>query len=101
MAITQHPLSAPVKSPMKSSNVISIKEYKERDTIATLERLLEKARAGEITGLIYTVSLSQWDHAVGVTGRYREDPISGLGAAGRVFDILNQEARRLMKSDDL
>lgn len=86
---------------MKVNNVISIKEFKERDTIATLERLLEKARAGEITGLIYTVRLGEWSHAVGVTGRYREDPISGLGAAGRVFDILNQEARRLMGDVEL
>lgn len=86
---------------MNVSNVISIKEYKERETIATLERLLEKAKAGEITGLIYTVRLGEWNHGVGVTGTYRQDPISGLGATGRVFDILNQEARRLMGTSDL
>ena len=86
---------------MNVQNVISIKEYKERDTIATLERLLAKARAGEVTGLIFTVRLGEWNLAVGVSGRYREDPISGLGAAGRVFDILNQEARRLMGTADL
>lgn len=86
---------------MKTKNVITIKEYRNQDTVDTLEKLLEMARSGKVTGLIYTVRLDDWNHGVGVTGYYREDPISGLGAVGRVFDVLNQAARKGMGSDDL
>jgi len=75
---------------VEKTNVVRIPEYKHRDTIEALEALLVKARAGEITGLIWGARFGDWNHGIGVTGHYRTDPITGLGAAGRIFATLNK-----------
>jgi hypothetical protein len=57
---------------MEVSNVISISEYIGNSTVSVLEKLLEKAKSGQIGGLIFTAWLGSEDHGIGVTGAYRD-----------------------------
>jgi hypothetical protein len=79
---------------MKAANVISIKEYRNQETISTLEQLLEKARAGEVIGLAYSVCLCEWSSGVGATGTYRDSPETALGGIGRLYEILTKHNKR-------
>lgn len=78
---------------MNLSNVVTIKAYGDKDTVSTLTRLLEMAKNGQIGGMVYALKLSEWNHAVGITDDYRADPCSGIAATGRIFEVLNAEAR--------
>jgi len=78
----------------KPANVTRIAEWKHKDTIEALEYLLAMAKRGEITGFIYGVRVGDWHHGIGVTGHYRDDPIAGLGATGRIFSALNRLAEQ-------
>ena len=79
---------------MQPGSVISITEYRNRETIATLEGLLQKAMDGDVQGIIYAVKLEHGPQAVGFAGYYAVNPTPGLTAAARVFELLTTEAKR-------
>lgn len=70
--------------------VTSIIEYRNKETVAVLEQLLEQARKGEISGFAFACKLGGKDHGIGITGDYRADPIATLAIAGRISHVLNE-----------
>lgn len=82
---------------MKLGSVVSISEYRNRETIETLENLLQKAKDGDIQGIIYAVKMEHGPQTVGFAGHYAHAPVSGLTAAARVFELLTAEARRVQR----
>lgn len=83
------------------NNVIRIIEYRNKDTIAVCEEIIEKAKRGEIVGMLYAIRLNDFDHGIGATGKYRDDPISGLAAAGRLLNVLSKLANKMVKPGKL
>ena len=75
------------------SNVVSITAHRNRDLVNTLRKLLEKAEAGEITGLLYTARIGKAEHGVGACGEYADDPIGGLAAMALASDTLSNLIR--------
>ncbi len=61
--------------------------------VATLEKLLTKARAGELTGLMYVVRAQNQDHGVGIAGSYINDVQSGLSAFSLIYSLLGDNLR--------
>lgn len=72
--------------------VTRIEEYKSRETIKLLEELLERARLGEILGLVFCVRLGVKAHAMGVSGHYLEDPVMAIAVTARMNHRLNVAA---------
>ena len=64
--------------------VTKLDEWKNRDTVETLADLLEKARKGEISGLLFSVRLGAKHHAMGAAGEYLSDPMMAVGIAARM-----------------
>jgi hypothetical protein len=69
--------------------VTSIVEYRNKETVAVLEELLDQARRGEITGLAFACKVGDKNHGIGLTGDYRDDPISTLAVVSRIAHVLN------------
>jgi hypothetical protein len=84
-AILQTSAKQKVATPQPVPNaVVNIADYKNRDVVRVCERLLEKALAGEITGLIYTLRMHNEDHAVSAVGIYAKDASIALPALERI-----------------
>ena len=73
-----------------NKKIVNLGEVRARDTVAVLEELLSRAKAGQISGVVVGYRMGPLDHRVGVTGTYREDPVQGLAIAGRVAHVLNK-----------
>ncbi len=69
--------------------VTSIVEYRNKETVAVLEELLDQARRGEITGFAFACKIGAQNHGIGLTGDYREDPIAALAVTARIAHVLN------------
>lgn len=82
-----------------SVTVTKITEYRTRDTVKALEELLEMAKAGKLTGLVFACKYGPWDHGIGVVGDYYKDPIPALAIAGRLFRALNKFADENVQGD--
>ncbi len=80
-----------------TNNVIRIVEYKSRETVEALETMLEMARAGEISGMVFALRLGDWNHGVGVTGEYEKDPIAAASVAARILKILGNRADKMVR----
>ena len=62
--------------------VIDLTKAQTRDTIKTLEVLLNEARAGHIIGLAYAAQYQgDSEPVLGMTGRFRRDLFGAIGAA--------------------
>lgn len=86
---------------MKAATVVCITEYANRGTIEVCEHLLQKARTGEITGLIAILQLGPWDEGICATGTYKNMPLTGRKAALRLLEILESDIQKLVKSGSL
>ena len=62
--------------------------------IAILESLLEKAKAGDVSGMMYVVNHKGENHGVGVAGDYLSDLQSGIAAFCLVYGLLGDNLRR-------
>ncbi len=69
--------------------VTKLSEYKSRETVETLEKLLEQARRGEIHGLLFCVRLGIKSHAMGLAGEYAKDPVMAVAVTSRMLHRLN------------
>lgn len=74
----------------KKMNITKIAEYKNRNTVAVLEELLQQAKHGDITGFAFACKLGETLHGIGLTGDYRADPIQGLSITARLQHLLNR-----------
>jgi hypothetical protein len=70
------------------NTVVRLNDFRNRDVIRFCEQLLQKAIAGEITGLIYTARINEVDHAVSAIGVYAKDSSVGLPAMARMAEAL-------------
>lgn len=72
------------------AKVVSIGDYKNRDSVAILRELYIRASRGEIDGLAYNVSFKDGRQKGGFTGRFKADPAEALKVANRISQYLNQ-----------
>jgi hypothetical protein len=66
-----------------------------------LKEILAKAERGEVTGMVFGLRLGDADHGIGVTGSYRDDPISSVAVAGRIVTMCSREASKIVKMGKL
>lgn len=64
--------------------VTRITEEGTRETIAALEDLLQRARAGQIYGIAFSIKTGPKQHRIGFTGEYWRDPVQLLGCVTRM-----------------
>jgi hypothetical protein len=83
---------------MKAATVVTITEYQNRETIEVCEHLLQKAKTGEITGMIVVLQLGQWDEGICITGEYKSVPVYGKKAVVRLMEILDDDVQKSLKS---
>lgn len=62
----------------------------DRELVAELKRLLAKAEAGEMLGIMYTVELEPGQHAFGMSRSYAEQPYSILKITARATHRINE-----------
>lgn len=79
--------------------VTKINFRQSKETEQVLERLLEKNRQGEISGLIFCVQLAMKEHGMGVTGDFRRNPLSAVAATSRMLHRINQRVDEETTSD--
>lgn len=58
--------------------------------VSTLESMLEKARKGQLTGLMYIARMGKKDHGIHVVGAYRDNPQDCLTALETVAPTFRQ-----------
>lgn len=80
-------------------NITDIKERNSRDTVATLEDLMRRARLGQISGMAFAIKTGARSHRIGFTGHYLDDPLEALGCVTRMGYRLNQMAESDDESD--
>ncbi len=86
--------SATKKSPAKKrSPAIEITPPVNRQVVEVLEGLLDKAKSGQLSGMMYVIRLESKDHGVGVCGSYLADLHSGLAAFCLVYGLLAEQIR--------
>jgi hypothetical protein len=66
----------------------------QQHVISTLESLLQKAKDGDISGLMYVVATEGEDHGVGVAGEYLSNTHTGLAAFCLVYHLLGDEMKK-------
>jgi hypothetical protein len=71
------------------SEVTNLSAHKNKDTIAALRSLLDRAIAGELHGILFCVKRNGGDYAMGKTGEYDRDPLLALDAASRLQHCLH------------
>lgn len=59
-----------------------------RDTVQTLEILLEEARRGELIGLAYSAMYRPRDFTVNATGEVKRSPILASGMVSRLQNYI-------------
>lgn len=85
-------------------SVTHLREYRSRETVELLSKLLEQAKAGDIKGLLFVVKLGTGRHAMGLSGSYRDDPSTGIAASSRMqhrLNLLVDQTRQNTGSADL
>jgi len=71
-------------------NVTKIENYQNRETIAALRDLLERAERGAVRGMAFTIKVRGNRHMVGFTGDYHANPHEMLGVITRMEYKVNQ-----------
>ena len=69
--------------------VTKLSEYKNRDTLATLQQLTRMAMSGEIEGLLFCVRLGARSLAMGSSGSFHADPDAAAQATARMHHRIN------------
>lgn len=69
----------------------------EGDSVATLESLLERARRGEIKGIVYGVFTSAKEIEIGFVGSALDNPLESLGILPIMEAELSINFRRTLK----
>lgn len=70
--------------------VTHITEEGNRDTVALLRKLLERAEAGRLVGIACIVKMGPKRHRMGIAGDYWLDPLEVLGGATRLEYRINE-----------
>jgi hypothetical protein len=70
-----------------SSNVTPLHKRRAEDTVRALEQLLDRARAGEVKGLVWA-AMYDGRHEPGATGDYLHDLNAGVHAVARLMNAL-------------
>lgn len=70
-------------------SVTRIEEFKNRETIETLEELLDQAKKGQIHGFLFCARQGEKSHLMGLSGDYRDDAILAVAVAARMIYRLN------------
>lgn len=78
--------------------VVKIEAYRARNTIETLEALLQGARQGRITGLAIAWKCRNGRHGGAMAGEYQHDQIAALGAVSKLWSQINNAVE---ESDDI
>ena len=71
------------------SNVIRLKTRANEETIEALEEMLQMAKRGEVTGMIFAIQLPGQKYTIGSSAFYREHPLTALGVVGRLFSAID------------
>jgi hypothetical protein len=71
----------------------TLRTYIQQDTIEVCEAILAKAKRGEITGMIFALREGEFDHGIGATGDYRDDPLLAKQVVGGLFDLFSELAK--------
>ena len=80
--------------------VTNLREYKNRDTVELLEKLLEQAKRGDIDGMVFCVQRGPRRHSMGVTGSYFSDPVTAIVPCARMQHRLHLLADELRIATD-
>ena len=86
--------SCRVNDSSEKSTHTSDEKSDQQHVITTLENLLNKAKVGNISGLMYVVATDGEDHGVGVAGEYLSNTHSGLAAFCLVYHLLGEEMKK-------
>jgi hypothetical protein len=63
-----------------------LSEYKNREIVKQLERMLEQAKRGELDGIAFAAHYKCKSHYIGSFGIYQDDPIVAAGAIGMLWE---------------
>jgi hypothetical protein len=74
-----------------SPKIVSITEFKGRDTIKVLSEAIERTRQGEFVGMIFILDTGKGSTKVGATGSYRKNPRTGIAAAEHIREVLTSQ----------
>lgn len=77
-------------------NVVHMRRYVSRETVALLKGLLDLAERGEISGVTLCYRLSDGGEFAEVTGHYLRAPNDGLSAAMRMSWAMTRALERDM-----
>lgn len=81
------------RDPERTGTVVRLNDFRNREVIRFCELLLQKAIAGEVTGMIYTLRLNDEDQPVGAVGVYAKDPSIGLPVMASMADVLSAHVK--------
>ena len=73
-------------------SVTQLASYQNKEMIEALERLLIKAKTGQMKGLIFSADNGEKSHVMGVAGSYQKDSMLALSIAARMVYRLNKLA---------
>lgn len=79
----------PYQAGVGMSVVVSIGDFRRKETVAVLRELLVKAARGEVAGFAFEVEFRDGSHKSGFTGKYRSDAMDAAKAALRMSQHLN------------
>lgn len=77
--------------------IVSISEYRGRDTIDVCSEIIEGVKKGSYKGMIFILDTDQGNTMVGATGSYRKDPGVGTEAAFEMANILSEQIPRRIR----
>jgi hypothetical protein len=76
-------------------NVVDMREFRSRETVAVLAHLLDRARKGEVDGVSVCTRFGGGREEIAFTGCYRRTPALSIASIIRVF----QRLARLLEDD--
>jgi hypothetical protein len=80
-----------------SPTIFDFRSYQNRDLIDVLEDALEKAKAGEITGMVFAFYLGGRQHGVGAVGHYKKNLRDTVAAAGQIIKYYSDDLNVIVK----
>lgn len=72
-----------------ANNVIPLHKRRRGDIVASLTKLLDQARTGELDGFLWVARYGPDDHAPGAAGEYVNDLETGARAAMALLDAIH------------
>lgn len=74
---------------------LKLVENVNKEMIEGLEALLELAKSGKVTGMVYGIKHGPGDHSVGILGCFTEKPYAGKRLADKLSSVLDKKAQEL------